>query len=496
MHLSCYTPPRFAHVLPSLPDCTMADSVVTRFAPSPTGFLHIGGARTALFNWLYARGRGGKMLLRIEDTDRERSTPEAVDAILDGLKWLGLDWDGEVVYQFQRAARHREVAEQLLASGQAYRCYATPDELKAMRETARAEGRTRLYNGMWRDRDPSEAPAGIKPTIRLKAPQTGETVIEDQVQGRVVWQNESLDDLVLLRGDGNPTYMLAVVVDDHDMGVTHVIRGDDHLINAARQKQIYDALGWDLPSMSHIPLIHGPDGSKLSKRHGALGVEAYRAMGYVPAALRNYLVRLGWSHGDQEIFSTQEMIDAFDLPAIGRSAARFDFAKLENLNGHYIRHADDQSLVSMFEDVLSYVPDGLEVKAKLNDTTRAQLLQAMPDLKQRAKTLIELIDSANFIFADRPLSIEPKAAALLTPETRELIAKLRIALETVSPWTAETTEAATRTFAEQNNLKLGAVAQPLRVALTGRTTSPGIFDVLAVLGREQCLARLGDQASA
>jgi glutamyl-tRNA synthetase len=474
----------------------MTEPVVTRFAPSPTGFLHIGGARTALFNWLYARKTGGKMLLRIEDTDRERSTPEAIEAILDGLKWLGLDWDGEVIYQFQRAARHREVAEQLLASGQAYRCYATQDELKAMREAARAEGRTRLYDGMWRDRDPAEAPADIKPTIRLRAPIEGETVIDDQVQGRVVWHNESLDDLVLLRGDGNPTYMLAVVVDDHDMGVTHVIRGDDHLINAARQKQIYDALSWNLPSMSHIPLIHGPDGSKLSKRHGALGVEAYRAMGYVPAALRNYLVRLGWSHGDQEIFSTQEMIDAFDLPAIGRSAARFDFAKLENLNGHYIRHADDQSLVRMFEDVLSYIPDGSELKAKLNDTTRAQLLRAMPDLKQRAKTLIELIDGANFIFADRPLAIEPKAAALLTPQTRELIGRLRIALETVAPWTPETTEAATRAFAEANNLKLGAVAQPLRVALTGRTTSPGIFDVLAVLGREECLARLGDQASA
>jgi glutamyl-tRNA synthetase len=474
----------------------MTDSVVTRFAPSPTGFLHIGGARTALFNWLYARGRGGKMLLRIEDTDRERSTPEAIDAILDGLKWLGLDWNGDVIHQFTRAARHREVAEQLLAAGQAYRCYATPEELKSMRDAARAEGRTRLYDGMWRDRDPAEAPAGIKPTIRLKAPLSGETVIEDQVQGRVVWQNDNLDDLVLLRGDGNPTYMLAVVVDDHDMEVTHVIRGDDHLINAARQKQIYDALGWDLPSMSHIPLIHGPDGSKLSKRHGALGVEAYRAMGYVPAALRNYLVRLGWSHGDQEIFSTQEMIDAFDLPGIGRSAARFDFAKLENLNGHYIRHSDDQSLVSMFGDLLSHVPNGSDIKAKLNDTTRAQLLRAMPDLKQRAKTLVELIDSSYFIFADRPLEIEPKAAALLTPETRELIGRLRVALEAVSPWTAETAEAATRGFAEANSLKLGAVAQPLRVALTGRTTSPGIFDVLAVLGREECLARLADQASA
>jgi glutamyl-tRNA synthetase len=473
----------------------MTKSIVTRFAPSPTGFLHIGGGRTALFNWLYARKFGGKMLLRIEDTDRQRSTKEAIEAILDGLKWLELDWDGEVIYQFDRAARHREVAEALLASGKAYHCYASPEELTAMREKARAEGRTRLYDGLWRDRDPSEAPSGIKPTIRLKAPLSGETVIEDQVQGRVVWQNENLDDLVLLRGDGNPTYMLAVVVDDHDMGVTHIIRGDDHLINAARQKQIYDALGWDVPSMSHIPLIHGPDGAKLSKRHGALGVEAYRAMGYLPAALRNYLVRLGWSHGDQEIFSTQEMIDAFDLAGIGRSAARFDFAKLENLNGHYIRHADDQSLVTMFEDLLNYVPDRSDLKAKLNDTTRAQLLQAMPSLKERAKTLIELVDSAYFIFADRPLQIEPKAAALLSAENRELIGRLRAALETVTPWTAETTEAAMRSLAEANNLKLGAVAQPLRAALTGRTTSPGIFDVLAVLGREECLARLADQAA-
>ncbi len=426
----------------------MTEPVVTRFAPSPTGFLHIGGARTALFNWLYARRCGGKMLLRIEDTDRQRSTTEAIDAILDGLKWLGLDWDGDVVYQFSRAARHREVAEQLLASGKAYRCYATAEELTAMREKARAEGRTRLYDGLWRDRAPSQAPAGVKPTIRLRAPQTGETVIEDQVQSRVVWQNENLDDLVLLRGDGTPTYMLAVVVDDHDMGVTHIIRGDDHLINAARQKQIYDALGWDVPSMSHIPLIHGPDGSKLSKRHGALGVDAYRAMGYLPAALRNYLVRLGWSHGDQEIFSTEEMIADFDLSGIGRSAARFDFAKLENLNGHYIRHADDHSLVTMFEDVLNYVPNGPDLKAKLSDTTRGQLLRAMPSLKERAKTLIELIDSSYFIFADRPLQLEPKAAALLTPENRALIGRLRLALKAVTDWTPETTEAAMRGFAE------------------------------------------------
>jgi glutamyl-tRNA synthetase len=473
----------------------MTAPVVTRFAPSPTGFLHIGGARTALFNWLYAKKFGGKMLLRIEDTDRERSTEPAIGAILDGLKWLGIDWDGETVYQFARAARHREVAEQLLADGKAYHCYATPQELTEMREKARAEGRTKLYDGRWRDRDASEAPAGLKPTIRLKAPLTGETVIDDQVQGRVVWKNENLDDLVLLRGDGNPTYMLAVVVDDHDMGVTHVIRGDDHLINAARQKQIYEALGWDIPSMSHIPLIHGADGAKLSKRHGALGVDAYRALGYLPAALRNYLVRLGWSHGDQEIFSTEEMIAAFDLSSIGRSAARFDFAKLENLNGHYIRHTDDQALVTMFEDVLNYVPHGDAVKAKLNDTTRAQLLQAMPQLKERAKTLIELIDSSYFIFADRPLIMEPKAAALLTPDTRILISKLRGALEAVTEWNTASTEEATRAFAEASGVKLGAVAQPLRVALTGKTTSPGIFDVLAVLGRQECLDRLGDQAA-
>jgi glutamyl-tRNA synthetase len=471
-----------------------ASQIITRFAPSPTGFLHIGGARTALFNWLYAKKHGGKMLLRIEDTDRERSTEAAIGAILDGLKWLELGWDGDVIYQFSRAARHREVAEQLLADGKAYRCYATAEELTAMREKARAEGRTRLYDGLWRDRDPATAPSDVKPTIRLRAPQTGETVIEDQVQGRVVWQNENLDDLVLLRGDGNPTYMLAVVVDDHDMGVTHVIRGDDHLINAARQKQIYDALGWTVPSMSHIPLIHGPDGSKLSKRHGALGVEAYRALGYVPAALRNYLVRLGWSHGDQEIFSTQEMIDAFDLSGIGRSAARFDFAKLENLNGHYIRHTDDQSLVTMFEDVLNYVPGGAELKAKLNDTTRAQLLRAMPGLKERAKTLVELIDSAAYIIEDRPVAIDDKARALLTTEARSLLAKVRTALAQVEDWSASSTEAAVRAVAEEGGIKLGALAQPMRAAITGRTSSPGIFDVLAVLGKDESLARLADQS--
>src|SRR6201991_3766639 len=349
----------------------MTEPVVTRFAPSPTGFLHIGGGRTALFNWLYARRHGGKMLLRIEDTDRERSTEPAIAAILDGLSWLGLDWDGDTVYQFSRVARHREVAEQMLASGHAYRCYASPDELTAMREKARADGKTRLYDGRWRDRDAADAPAGVKPAIRLKAPLTGETVVEDQVQGRVTWQNENLDDLVLLRSDGTPTYMLAVVVDDHDMNVTHIIRGDDHLNNGARQTQIYQALGWSVPVMAHIPLIHGPDGSKLSKRHGALGVDAYRAMGYLPAALRNYLVRLGWAHGDQEIFSTEEMIAAFDLPQIGRSPARFDFAKLESLNGHYMRATPDTDLVAEIERLLPYLANGAALQAKMTPDMEA-----------------------------------------------------------------------------------------------------------------------------
>ncbi len=348
----------------------MAAPVVTRFAPSPTGFLHIGGARTALFNWLYARGRSGRMLLRIEDTDRERSTKAAIGAILDGLGWLGIDWDGEVIYQFSRAARHREIAEGLLASGRAYRCYASQQELDEMREQARREGRSRLYDGRWRDRDPAEAPPGVKPVIRLRAPLTGETAINDQVQGRVVWQNENLDDLVLLRSDGTPTYMLAVVVDDHDMGVTHVIRGDDHLTNAARQTQIYDGLGWDAPIMAHIPLIHGPDGSKLSKRHGALGVDAYRAMGYLPAAMRNYLVQLGWSHGDQEIFSTEEMVAAFDLPQVGRSPARFDFAKLESLNGHYLRQASDDELVAAITALLPHLANGTALAAKFTPDSR------------------------------------------------------------------------------------------------------------------------------
>ncbi|MBM3528675.1 MAG: glutamate--tRNA ligase [Alphaproteobacteria bacterium] len=474
----------------------MTDPIVTRFAPSPTGFLHIGGARTALFNWLYARGRGGKMLLRIEDTDRERSTKAAIDAILDGLDWLGLHWDGETVYQFSRVARHREIAERMLAEGKAYRCFCTPEELAQMREKAKAEGKTRLYDGRWRDRDPSEAPAGQPYAIRLKAPLSGETVVEDQVQGRVTWQNENLDDFVLLRSDGTPTYMLAVVVDDHDMAVTHIIRGDDHLNNGARQTQIYQALGWTIPVMSHIPLIHGPDGSKLSKRHGALGVDAYRAMGYLPAAMRNYLVRLGWSHGDQEVFSTEEMIAAFDLPQIGRSPARFDFAKLESLSGHYMRTSPDADLLAAIDGLLPHLANGTDIAAKLTPPIRSQILAAMPDLKERAKTLVELIDAASFIWSGRPLALDDKATALLTPEARGLIREVTQALETVEPWTPAATEQAVRSYAETKGTKLGTVAQPLRAALTGRATSPGIFNVLTVLGRQESLARLRDQASA
>ncbi len=472
----------------------MSETIVTRFAPSPTGFLHIGGARTALFNWLYARGRGGKMLLRIEDTDRERSTQAAIAAILDGLSWLELDWDGDAISQFSRAARHREAAEQLLAAGKAYYCYASPEELAEMREAARREGRAKLYDGRWRDRDPAEAPPGVKPVIRLRAPSEGETIIEDQVQGRVVWQNKDLDDLVLLRSDQNPTYMLAVVVDDHDMGVTHIIRGDDHLTNAARQKQIYEALGWPVPVMAHVPLLHGPDGAKLSKRHGALGIDAYRAMGYLPAAMRNYLVRLGWSHGDQETFSTEEMMAAFDLPQIGRSPARFDFAKLENLNGHYMRQTADAELLAEIERVLPHIAGGAELAAKLTPGLRQKLVAAMPGLKERAKTLVELVDSARYLYAERPIKLEDRAAALLTPDARAMIADLLPVLEAVEPWQQENLEEAVRGFAERRGLKLGSVAQPLRAALTGRTTSPGIFDVLRVLDKPESLARLRDAA--
>jgi len=472
----------------------MSDAVVTRFAPSPTGFLHIGGARTALFNWLYARRHGGKMLLRIEDTDRERSTEPAIAAILDGLAWLGLDWDGETVYQFARAERHREVAHQMLESGHAYRCYATPAELDEMREQAKAAGKPMKYDGRWRDRDPATAPEGVKPVIRLRAQQTGETVVEDQVQGRVVWQNENLDDLVLLRSDGNPTYMFAVVVDDHDMGVTHIIRGDDHLTNAARQTQIYQALGWPVPSMSHIPMIHGPDGAKLSKRHGALGVEAYRSMGYLPVALRNYLLRLGWSHGDQEIFSTDEMIALFNLESIGRSPSRFDFAKLESLNGLYMRQSSDRDLLDALKVILPEIGPARGLQDGLSPELEAKFLAAMPGLKERAKTLIELLDSAYYLYAARPLQLDAKAAALLDDAGRQRLPGLAATLGSVNDWSVEALEAAVRGFAEEHGLKLGQAAQPLRAALTGRAMSPGLFDVMAVLGREETLARLSDQS--
>src|SRR5271169_5351008 len=430
-------------------------TVITRFAPSPTGFLHIGGARTALFNWLYAKRFGGTFLLRIEDTDRERSTQGAVDAILDGLKWLGLDWDGEAISQFKRAERHREVADQLLGSGGAYRCYASVEELEQMREKARLEGKPMRYDGRWRDRDPAEAPPGVKPVIRLRASQEGETIIDDKVQGKVVFANKDLDDLVLLRSDGNPTYMLAVVVDDHDMGVTHIIRGDDHLTNAARQTQIYQGLGWDVPVMAHLPLIHGPDGAKLSKRHGALGVDAYRAMGYLPAALRNYLVRLGWSQGDREFFSTEEMIAAFDLPAIGRSPSRFDFVKLENINGHFMRAASDEALFAALIDTLSYLPGGPEIEARLDDQKLAQLRAAIPGLKERAKTLVELLDGAAFLFAGRPLTIEAKADEILARAGRLHLKNLLPRLAALPEWTAAGAEAVVRAYAEEEGAKLG-----------------------------------------
>jgi len=472
----------------------MATPVITRFAPSPTGYLHIGGARTALFNWLYARHTGGKFLLRIEDTDRERSTEPAIKAILDGLKWLELDWDGEPIFQFPRAQRHREVANELLAAGHAYRCYASPEELAQMRETARKAGRSRLYDGRWRDRDPAAAPPNVKPVIRLKAPLAGETVIEDRVQGRVVWQNADLDDMIIVRSDGTPVYNFAVVVDDHDMGVTHVIRGVDHLTNAARQVQLYKAMSWDVPVFAHVPLIHGPDGAKLSKRHGALGIEAYRAMGFLPAGLRNYLLRLGWSHGDAEIFSTEQAIAWFDIDDINKSPARLDFAKLADVNGHYIRQASEDELIRRLKDVLPELEHGPQIAARIEEVGWAKLAKALPTLKGRAKTLKELVDGAGYVIAARPLKIDAKAAKVLDGEGRARVAELLGQFAAAPDWEASVLEAMVRSYAERSGQKLGAVAQPLRAALTGSTVSPPVFDVMAVLGREETLARLGDQA--
>lgn len=468
---------------------------VVRFAPSPTGFLHIGGARTALFNWLYARAKGGTFLLRIEDTDRARNNEEAVAAIIDGLKWLELDWTGVPVSQFSRIEQHKAAAAQLLATGNAYRCYLTQAELDEMRAKAEAEKRTLTIRSPWRDRPASEAPEGVPFTIRFKAPRDGETVIEDHVQGRVVFPNKDLDDLILLRSDGTPTYNLAVVVDDHDMGITHVIRGVDHLTNAARQAQIYIGLGWSVPQFSHVPLIHGPDGAKLSKRHGALGVEAYRAMGYLPEALRNYLVRLGWSHGDDEIIPTSQLIEWFDVDGIGKSPARFDFAKLEALNAHYIRHADDLELFERAVHLLPEIKGGDRIAKALAEGAGARFRAAIPSLKERSKTLVDLLHGADYVFANRPLTLDDKAEMQLDTDARRMLADLLVRLKIAKSWDAAALEAQVREFAESSGLKLGKVAQPLRAALTGSTVSPPVFDVMAVLGEEESLARIADQAS-
>ncbi len=468
---------------------SQSSSVVTRFAPSPTGFLHIGGARTALFNYLYARHTGGQFLLRIEDTDRARSTPAAIEAIIDGLQWLGLAWDGEITYQFARAARHAEVALDLLAKGQAYYCYCTPDELTAMREKAKAEGRPPRYDGTWRDRDPKTAPAGIKPVVRFKAPQQGEQVIADLVQGEVRVANDQLDDMVLLRSDGTPTYMLSVVVDDHDMGITHIIRGDDHLTNAFRQRQLYQASGWDVPAFAHIPLIHGPDGAKLSKRHGALGIEAYRDMGYLPAALRNYLLRLGWGHGDAEIISDAEAVQWFDIVNVGRNPARLDFAKLASVNAHYLREASDEELV---RQVVPRIERALA--RPVSEAAAIRLARGMASLKPRAKTLIELAEAAQVYVAERPIRPDADAEKLLSGAGRANLEALAPTLRELPDWNQTALEAAVRAFAEaaQPPMKLGQVAQPLRAAITGTKVSPPIFEVMEILGREESLARLAE----
>lgn len=464
-------------------------TIVTRFAPSPTGFLHIGGARTALFNWLLAKHHGGSYRLRIEDTDRARSTQEAIDAIIDGLTWLGLDPDGDIVFQSQNAARHAEIANDLLAKGKAYRCYCSPDELQEMRDTAKAEGRPMRYDGRWRDRDPSEAPAGIDPVVRIKMPHTGETVINDLVQGPVTIQNEQLDDFILLRSDGTPTYMHSVVVDDHDMGITHVVRGDDHLTNAFRQYHVFEACGWDVPTFAHIPLIHGADGAKLSKRHGALGVDAYRdELGYLPEALCNYLLRLGWSHGDEEIISREQAIEWFDLGSVGKSPARFDFAKLDNLNGHYLRGADDARLAELVVNRLGAGDNAVAVQ---------RITDGMPGLKERAKTLVELTENAAFYVTrpTYPLTI-PKAAKLLNADGQDRLAAVRKKLAEAASWEAEALENDLRMLSERLEVGLGKLAQPLRAALSGSNASPSLFEVMVVLGKDETLARIDDAATA
>ncbi|WP_183480892.1 glutamate--tRNA ligase [Komagataeibacter kakiaceti] len=465
-------------------------TVRTRFAPSPTGLLHIGNARAALFNFLYARHHGGQFLLRIEDTDRERSTQKAVDVLFDGLAWMGIEADEKPVFQSTRQARHTEVAHALLERGLAYRCYCTAEELKEMRETAMAEGRPPRYNGMWRDRDPSEAPANTPYTIRIKAPREGETVIHDLVQGDVRVANAELDDMIILRADGTPVYQLAVVVDDHDMDITHVIRGDDHLTNTFRQAMIYRAMGWELPHFAHLPLIHGPDGAKLSKRHGAQSVVEFREMGYLPEALNNYLLRLGWGHGDAEILSRDEQIRLFDLDGVGRSPSRMDYAKLLHINGVWMRQADDARLT---RDVMERLADRDGVDT--GDLTRSRVLTLMPGLKERAKTLVELADNAAFLGRAVPLPFDARAEKQLTPENRVMLGRLAETLKAVEPFTQGGIDAALRQFAETHDMKLGKVAQPLRAAVTGSTMSPGIDDTLAALGRDEVLARINAVAA-
>jgi glutamyl-tRNA synthetase len=455
--------------------------VVTRFAPSPTGFLHIGGARTALFNWLYARANGGKFLLRIEDTDRARSTDAAIEAIIDGLQWLGLDWDGDVVYQFARAARHAEVANALLEAGHAYRCYATTEELEAMRAEQREKKLPLRYDGRWRDREPVGAEMDLPFVIRIKAPQTGATTIQDRVQGEVTVQNAELDDFILLRSDGTPTYMLSVVVDDHDMGVTHVIRGDDHLNNAFRQLTVIRGMAWAEPIYAHVPLIHGADGAKLSKRHGALGVDAYRdEFGFLAEAVNNYLLRLGWGHGDDEIISQKQSLKWFNIDSVGRSPSRFDFKKLENLNGHYMREAEDARLADLVSERLGGSPD-------VNLLTRA-----MPVLKTRAANVNDLAEGAKFLIERSPISLDEKAKSLLQGDAIVLLGRAHKALVQQPDWELAALEESVRVVAQEADVGLGKVAQPLRAALTGRGTSPGIFDVLLLLGREESLARIGN----
>ncbi len=459
--------------------------VVTRFAPSPTGYLHIGGARTALFNWLYARGEGGKFLLRIEDTDRARYTPEATQAILDGLSWLGLDWDGDAVSQFESADRHAAVAREMLANGTAYKCFSTQDEIAAFREDAKAAGTSTLFRSPWRDvaeADHPDAPF----VIRVKAPTEGVITINDAVQGAVTWKAETLDDMVLLRSDGTPVYMLAVVVDDHDMGVTHVIRGDDHLANAARQSMIYTAMGWALPTFAHIPLIHGPDGKKLSKRHGDLGVEAYRDMGYTPAGLRNYLTRLGWSHGDDEVFTDAQALEWFDLNGIGKAPARLDLKKMENICGHHIAMSDDDTLMG---DINAYLAHSDRVA--LSQTQKDTLRAALPVLKGNAKTLGALLDKAHFAIGQRPFTPDEKASKQLDTVSRGMLKELTPQLQTVS-WSREPLEGALNDFVASREIGFGKLAGPLRAALSGRAASPSVFDMMILIGREETLARLDD----